>query len=111
MKAAAVREIITACQRMVSGRQQSVTCHHQRGHQAVSHNEFARYNARADVRGFFLYNTALLSIIGIVLVLSWVVPTEQLPTAMPVIFIGLPILALIILGAIYIRRKQQRSGR
>jgi len=48
MKDAVVREIITACQRMVSTRNLNVTFHHQRGHQAVSYNEFARYNARAD---------------------------------------------------------------
>ena len=61
-------------------------------------------------RGFFLYNTALLSIIGIVLVLSWVVPSERLSTAMPVIFIGGPIIVLIILGAIYIRRPRRKRN-
>ncbi len=48
MKDAVVREIIAACQRLVSARKLSIAFHHQRGHQAVSHNEFARYNARAD---------------------------------------------------------------
>jgi len=64
-------------------------------------------------RGFFLCNTALLSIIGIVLVLSWMVPRERLATAMPVMLIGGPIIVLIILGAIHIRRqrRKQRSGR
>lgn len=48
MRDALVRDIIAACQRMVSERELSVAYHHQRGHQAISYNEFARYNARAD---------------------------------------------------------------
>lgn len=48
MKDAVVREIIAACQRLASERKLNIAFHHQRGHQAVSYNEFARYNARAD---------------------------------------------------------------
>jgi hypothetical protein len=48
MKDAVVRDIIAACQRLVAARALNIAFHHQRGHQAISHNEFARYNARAD---------------------------------------------------------------
>ena len=59
-------------------------------------------------RGFFLYNTALIVILGIGLVLSWVVPREQTGTVFPVVLIGGPVVALVILGTIYIRRQRRK---
>ncbi len=59
-------------------------------------------------RGFFLYNTALIVILGIGLVLSWTVPREQTGSVFTVVLIGGPIAALIILGTIYIRRQRRK---
>ena len=47
-KDAVVREIIAACRLREMERGLNIAFHHQRGHQAISYNEYARYNARAD---------------------------------------------------------------
>ena len=44
-----VRHIIGECRRAVVERELKVSYHHQRGHQPTTFNEYARYNARADV--------------------------------------------------------------
>ena len=43
-----VHDITRACQRAATARELSIAYHHQLGHQPISFNEFARYNARAD---------------------------------------------------------------
>jgi hypothetical protein len=48
MKDPVVRDIIAACRLREMERGLRITFQHQRGHQAVSFNEWARYNARAD---------------------------------------------------------------
>jgi hypothetical protein len=48
MKDPVVRDSIAACRLREMDRGLRISFHHQRGHQAVSYNEFARYNARAD---------------------------------------------------------------
>jgi len=48
MKDLVVRDIIAACRLREMERELSIAFHHQRGHQAVSYIEFARYNAQAD---------------------------------------------------------------
>lgn len=48
MKDAVVRDIIAACPLREMERRLSITYHHQRGHQAASFNEWARYTARVD---------------------------------------------------------------
>jgi hypothetical protein len=48
MKDAVVREIIAACRLREMERGLNIAFHHQRGHQAISYNEYGRYNARAD---------------------------------------------------------------
>ena len=48
MKDPVVREIIAACRLREMERGLSIGYHHQRGHQPVSYDEFARYTARAD---------------------------------------------------------------
>ena len=48
MKDAVIRGIIAACRLRAMERGLSIAFYHQRGHRAVSYNEYARYNARAD---------------------------------------------------------------
>lgn len=48
MKDPVVRDIIAACRLREMERGLKITFRHQPGHQAVSFNEWARYNARAD---------------------------------------------------------------
>jgi hypothetical protein len=48
MKDPAVRDIIAACRLREMERGLRITFHQQKGHQAISYNEWARYNARAD---------------------------------------------------------------
>lgn len=48
MKDELVRDIIGECQRGATARELKIMYHHQPGHQPVSFNEYAPYNARAD---------------------------------------------------------------